>query len=89
MPLGQLVVSIVGNTTQFDGSINAAQAKFKSMTQMVAQSSQNITSAFKQIEGEAAVWVRSVDLITQKQTVLKQEISRLIAENRSITKTIL
>jgi tape measure domain-containing protein len=80
MPLGQLVVSIVGNTTQFDGSINAAQAKFKSMTQMVAQSSQNITSAFKQIEGEAAVWGRSVDLITQKQTVLKQEINRLIAE---------
>ena len=78
-PLGDMVVRIVGDNAVFDKTIDTSHRKFATMTASIAASSANIQKSFKQIEGEAAVWGNSVELIRAKQDVLKTEISSLIA----------
>jgi tape measure domain-containing protein len=78
--IGDMVVSIVGDSTQFTHSIDLAQKSFMLMSQTVANSAKDIAESFRRIDGEASVWGNSVDLIKQKQEVLKQEITNLIAQ---------
>jgi tape measure domain-containing protein len=90
-PIGDMVVRIVADNAQFNHSIDETQKKFLTLSQTIANSSKNIVSSMKQIDGEISVWGKSTDLIRQKQEVLKNEISNLIAQgvdplDRSIEK---
>lgn len=89
--LGDAVVSITGDNTQFNSSIDKSKAKFKSLSQSIAESTQSLARSFKNIDGEATVWGNSVDLIKKKQEALKTEITNLISQgvdplDRSIEK---
>jgi tape measure domain-containing protein len=74
--LGTLVAKIVGDTSSFD----AAMAHSKQTMIAVERSVMDLASTFKQLDGEAAVWGRSTEIISQKQAALKQQISNLIAQ---------
>lgn len=78
--LGDMVVRIVGDNSEFDSSIDKSAKKFKSMQQIVAEGAADLAKSFKQLDGEAALWGNSVDILKQKQDALKKEMSRLIAE---------
>jgi tape measure domain-containing protein len=89
--IGEMVVAIAGDNSNFDHFIDASQKKFLTLQSTIAQSSVNIVRSLSNIDGEMAVWGRSVDLIKQKQLVLKNEISTLISQgvdplDRSIEK---
>ncbi len=78
--IGEMVACITADNTSFDHSIDSSQKKFLTLSQTIANSGVSIANSFKQINGEATVWGNSVDLIKQKQEVLKNEISNLISQ---------
>jgi hypothetical protein len=78
MAVGDLVVRLVADTAEFDSSIDKSGSKFKSASATITQSAASIADKFRVLDGEAAVWGKSVDLITQKQEALKQEITTLL-----------
>ena len=77
--LGEMIVRIVGQTAQFDSSIDKSGKKFKGLGESVAAIGQDMARSLRVLEGEAAVWGNSIENITQKQMVLKQGIRDLIA----------
>jgi Prophage tail length tape measure protein. len=78
--LGDMVVAITGDTSNFNLSIDAAGKKFDSLTTIIAKSSADMATSFKKIDNEAKLWGESTDLIKQKQQALKDEMTSLMKQ---------
>lgn len=78
--LGEMIVKILGDTSQFDTSVDKSGKTFKSFQETLLKGMTNLSSSFKQLDGEAALWGNSTDILKQKQKLLKDEMSRLISE---------
>jgi len=78
--LGDMLVRIVADTSNFNAAISKAEAQFDGLNDVLQTSAASIGEAFRRISGEAAVWGESTELIAQKQAALKKEISDLIAK---------
>jgi len=78
--IGDMVVAITGDTTNFNLSIDAAGKKLDILAQITAKSAIDMTSSFKKIDNEVALWGNSTDLIIQKQNALKNEMTNLMAQ---------
>jgi TP901 family phage tail tape measure protein len=76
--LGNMLVKVLADTKEYSHSIDEAQKQFLELDQAISRSKESIADAFRRINGEAAVWGNSTDLIAQKQSALKKEISSLI-----------
>jgi hypothetical protein len=73
-----MVVRIVADNSKFDSDIDASERKFKTSSAAIVKSAESIADKFRVLDGEAAVWGKSVDLIQQKQEALKNEITELL-----------
>ena len=76
--IGDMVVAITGDTSNFNISIDAAGKKLDVLTQVIAKSAVDMSNSFKKIDNEAKLWGNSTDLITQKQKALKDEMTNLM-----------
>ena len=80
MSVGDMVVRIVGDNSQFDNSVDKSESKFRSMAESIAKGSTDLAKSLKNLDGETALWGNSTDILKQKQAALKTEMSRLISE---------
>ena len=78
--LGDMVVAITGDTTDFNLSVDAAGKKLDLLAQVTAKSAVDMTASFKKIDNEVKLWGNSTDLIAQKQKALKDEMTNLMAQ---------
>jgi len=76
--LGDMVVAITGDTSNFNLSIDAAGKKLDLLAQITAKSAVEMSTSFKKIDNEAKLWGNSTDLIAQKQKALKDEMTNLM-----------
>lgn len=78
--IGDMVVAITGDTSNFNLSIDQASKKFDSLTTIIAKSASDMSQSFKKIDNEAKLWGNSTDLIRQKQMALKNEMTSLMSQ---------
>ncbi len=76
--IGDLVVKITGDHSGLDSSIDNSQKKLNGLAQTATQSFSNLAKAFGDVERRAQVFGNEVNVLAEKQAIVKKEIESLI-----------
>ncbi len=77
--IGDLVIRIVGDTLVFDSAIDKSEVKLKGLSQSAIKSLTDLSKSFENIDKNAAVFGKEVDVLGQKHAELRKQIETMLA----------